>query len=371
MSVQIRSIETAVPGTVLRQTEARDLFQAQPGISRLGSRLIGAAFDASGIDTRGTVVDELDRVEREGDSVFYDAAQGRVLDPGTAARNALYTERAPELFTQAAERALGAASLSAEDVTHVVTVSCTGFYAPGPDYQLVRRLGLAPSTQRFHLGFMGCYGAFPGLRAARQFCEADPEAVVLVVAVELCTIHVTSSNDPEQIVATSVFADGGAAAVVTAREPAPGTPVLELDALATTLTDEGETEMAWTIGDHGFSMRLSTYVPAIIGANIEAAVAPLLASAAVGMDDVARWAIHPGGRSILDKVQTSLSLSDEQMRPSRDVLRTRGNMSSATVLFILQRLLHGEAVDGERIGAMAFGPGLTVELALLTKRGGQ
>ncbi|KZX21242.1 type III polyketide synthase [Rathayibacter tanaceti] len=371
MSVHIRSIETAVPGTVLHQSEVRDLFASQPGISRLGSRLLGAAFGASAIDTRNTVVAELDGAEHEGPSVFYDAAEGRVLDPGTAARNAVYTERAPELFTEAARRALEAASFDAADVTHVVTVSCTGFYAPGPDYQLVRRLGLAPSTQRFHLGFMGCYGAFPGLRAAVQFCEADPEAVVLVVAVELCTIHLTSSNDPEQIVATSVFADGGAAAVVTAREPLPGAPRLDLDALSTTLTDEGETEMAWTIGDHGFTMRLSTYVPSIIGANIEGAVAPLLEGAGVGLGDVARWAIHPGGRSILDKVQSSLALDDEQLHPSREVLRTNGNMSSATMLFILRRLLHGEAADGERVGAMAFGPGLTVELALLTKRGGE
>ncbi|MBF4463038.1 MULTISPECIES: type III polyketide synthase [unclassified Rathayibacter] len=370
MSVHLRSIETAVPRTVLRQSDVRDLFAAQPRVNRLGSRLIGAAFDASGIDTRFTVVDELDRAEREGASVFYDAASGLVLDPGTATRNALYAERAPELFTGAARRALAAAAVEPADVTHVVTVSCTGFYAPGPDYQLVRRLGLAPSTQRFHLGFMGCYGAFPALRAARQFCEADPEAVVLVVAVELCTIHLTSSNDPEQIVASSVFADGGAAAVVTAREAPPGVPLLVLDALATTLADESESEMAWTIGDHGFTMRLSSYVPSIIGANIEGAVAPLLEGAALGVGDVARWAIHPGGRSILDKVQGALGLDEEQLRPSREVLRTNGNMSSATVLFILRRLLHGEAADGERIGAMAFGPGLTVELALLTKRSG-
>lgn len=368
MSVHIRSIETAVPPTILRQPQARDLFAAQPGISRLGSRLIGAAFNASGIDTRHTVVDELDQEEREGESVLYDARSQRVLDAGTAARNALYTARAPELFTEAARRALEAASLSADDVTHVVTVSCTGFYAPGPDYQLVRRLGLAPTTQRFHLGFMGCYGAFPGLRAARSFCEADPGAVVLVVTVELCSIHLTSSNDPEQIVATSVFADGAAAAVVTAREPAPGTPVLEIDALASTLTPEGEDEMAWTIGDHGFTMRLSTYVPSIIGTNISGALAPLLESRDLAVGDVERWAIHPGGRSILDRVQSALDLDDEQLQPSREVLRTNGNMSSATVLFILRRLLHGDARDGERIAAMAFGPGLTVEMALLTRR---
>ncbi|WKK73026.1 3-oxoacyl-[acyl-carrier-protein] synthase III C-terminal domain-containing protein [Rathayibacter oskolensis] len=371
MSVHIRSIETAVPSTVLQQAGIRDIFSEQPGVTRLASRLIGAAFNASGIDTRSTVVDELDRGEHEGGGVFYDRESGRLLDPGTAARNALYTARAPELFTEAARRALESAAFAPADVTHVVTVSCTGFYAPGPDYQLVRRLGLAPTTQRFHLGFMGCYGAFPGLRAAQAFCEADPEAVVLVVAVELCSIHLTASNDPEQIVASSVFADGGAAAVVTAREPRPGTAVLEIDSLASTLTPEGEDEMAWTIGDHGFAMRLSTYVPAIIGTNITEALAAPLGETGLGVGDIARWAVHPGGRSILDRVQSALELSDEQMAPSREVLRTNGNMSSATVLFILRRLLHGEAGDGERVGAMAFGPGLTVEMGLFTKRGGE
>ncbi|AJM76808.1 type III polyketide synthase [Rathayibacter toxicus] len=369
MRTHIRSIETAVPGTLLRQSEIRDLFANQPGITRLGSRLIGAAFDASGITSRATVVDELDCRKHEGVSIFYDAATQRVLDPGTAARNAVYTACAPELFTTAARLALDAASLTAAEVTHVVTVSCTGFYAPGPDYQLVRHLGLAHSTQRLHVGFMGCYGAFPALRAARQFCEADHEAVVLVVAVELCTIHLTSSNDPEQIVATSVFADGGAAAVVTAREPVPGTPVLEFDALTSTLIDEGENDMAWTIGDHGFTMRLSTYVPSLIGVNIGGALDQLLATTSLGVGDIARWAIHPGGRSILDKVQVALGLDDEQLHPSREVLRNHGNMSSATILFILRNLLRGAARDGERIGAMAFGPGLTVELALLTQRG--
>ncbi|TDX82270.1 putative naringenin-chalcone synthase [Rathayibacter sp. PhB151] len=370
MSVHIRSIETAVPPTVLHQPALRDLFAAQPAVTRLGSRLIGAAFNASGIDTRHTVVDELDGEEREGESTFYDARSGLLLDPGTAARNAVYTARAPELFAQAAQRALDAAGFAPGEVTHVVTVSCTGFYAPGPDYQLVRALGLRVSTQRFHLGFMGCYGAFPGLRAARAFCEADPSAVVLVVAAELCSIHLTSSSDAEQIVATSVFADGAAAAVVTARAPEPGTAVLDIDELDTTLTPEGEDEMAWTIGDHGFTMRLSTYVPSIIGTNITAALEPMLGLGGVGAADVQRWAVHPGGRSILDRVQSAIGLSDEQMRPSREVLRTVGNMSSATVLFILRRLLHGEAAAGERIGAMAFGPGLTVEMALLTKRGG-
>lgn len=377
MAISIRSIETAVPDTELKQGEIRDLFAAQPGRTRLAQRQIAAVFDAAAIDTRHTVVDELDQQPREGTPVFYDAAAGELLAPSTGVRNDVYAERSPALFLAAARRALAAApGIEAPDVTHVITVSCTGFFAPGPDYAIVRELGLAPSTQRYHLGFMGCYAAFPALRAARAFCASDPGAVVLVVCIELCSIHLHASDDPDTIVASSVFADGAAAAVVTGRET-PGAnqhPRLDLDAFDSALIPTGEADMAWTIGDQGFDMVLSRYVPGIIGEHIVAGLAPLLASdpelAGRPAADVDLWAVHPGGRSILDKVQHALGLSDGQLAPSRATLREDGNMSSATVLFVLRRLLHGEGggPPDARVGAMAFGPGLTVESALLTRR---
>lgn len=382
MVISIRSIETAVPGVEVKQGEVRDLFLAQPGRSRLAQRLITSAFDSSAIDTRHTVVDELSgspaHVPPGGVPVFYDAEAGLVLDPSTGTRNALYAERSPDLVVTAARRALEAAhGIEASDVTHVVTVSCTGFYAPGPDFALVRDLGLSPRTQRYHLGFMGCYAAFPALRAARDFCRGDARAVVLVVCVELCSVHLQASDDPDTIVASSVFSDGAAAAVVSGREVAGGAggaggAVLDLDAFDTTLTPVGEGDMAWTIGDHGFEMVLSRYVPAIIGEHIHGALAPLLGGDAslVGQPAAAvdLWAVHPGGRSILDKVQHALSLSDAQLEPSRSTLAEHGNMSSATVLFVLQRLLRAGATAPQRVCAMAFGPGLTVESALLTLR---
>lgn len=381
MVISIRSIETAVPGVEVKQGEVRDLFLAQPGRSRLAQRLITSAFDSSAIDTRHTVVDELSgsraAVPPGGTPVFYDAEAGLVLDPSTGTRNALYAERSPELVVTAARRALEAADgIEASDVTHVVTVSCTGFYAPGPDFALVRDLGLSPRTQRYHLGFMGCYAAFPALRAARDFCRSDAGAVVLVVCVELCSVHLQASDDPDTIVASSVFSDGAAAAVVSGREVAGGAGgggvVLDLDAFDTTLTPVGEGDMAWTIGDHGFEMVLSRYVPAIIGEHIHGALAPLLGGDAslVGQPAAAvdLWAVHPGGRSILDKVQHALSLSDAQLEPSRSTLAEHGNMSSATVLFVLQRLLRAGTTAPQRVCAMAFGPGLTVESALLTLR---
>ncbi len=379
--VSLRSIETAVPSTVLEQQRARDLFASQPGLTRLGRRLVASVFDASAIDRRHTVLHELDGSDGTAQG-FYDAAAGAILSPSTGDRNAAYEREVRPLLVRAASKAIDAApDVDRADVTHVITASCTGFFAPGPDYILVRALGLAPSTRRLHVGFMGCYGAFPALRAAVSTCQAEPDAVVLVVCVELCSLHVHPSDDPDAIVAASVFAYGAAAAVVSGRPAPAGSTVLEVDAQETVLTDGGEADMAWTIGDLGFDMVLSSYVPRILEEQIADALRPLLdgptTAGITHWSQVERWAVHPGGRAILDRVQRALGLSAEQMAPSRAVLRDFGNMSSATVLFILRRLLHGDdATPGshashpaaERVAAMAFGPGLTVESALFTRR---
>jgi predicted naringenin-chalcone synthase len=373
MPVHVRSIATAVPATVFSQSGIRDIFIAQPNLTRLGRRLISAAFDASGIEKRYSVVEELSFSAQDGEPMFYDAGTGQILSPGTGARNEVYIEQATPLYLDAGRKALAAcAGLTADDVTHVITVSCTGFYAPGPDYHVVRGLGLRTSTQRYHLGFMGCYASFPALRAAKAFCDADPDAVVLVISAELCTLHVRSSSDPDTIVANSVFADGAAAAIVTARPAPTDVATLQLDSFETVLTPVGEADMAWKIGEAGFEMVLSSYVPRIIEEHIRGALAPLLAHepglTGAPYRDIEHWAIHPGGRSILDRVEANLDLRPEQLVPSRSILRDYGNMSSATVLFVLKQILEADTTaESERVCAMAFGPGLTVETALLTK----
>ncbi|RNE64114.1 type III polyketide synthase [Cryobacterium tepidiphilum] len=410
--VTLRSLQTAVPHTVLVQDEVRDVFAGQPGLSRLAQRLVSTSFNASGIDTRYTVIDELNLNDTSADPRFFDAKTGELLAPSTRVRNELYITEATKLYVEAGRRALEACpGVTAADITHVVTVSCTGFYAPGPDYMLVRELGLAPSTQRYHLGFMGCYASMPALRTAKQFVQADPDAVVLVVSAELCSLHLRTSSDPETIVASSLFGDGAAAGIVSARPPQPGETALTLDGFQTLITPVGEGDMAWKIGDEGFEMILSTYVPHIIDEHIESALAPLLAAdaelqelvspdgalrrgagAAAGAEQalpggpvpareaasvavlappldraIAHWAIHPGGRSILDKTEAKLGLSEEQLRPSRETLRRYGNMSSATILFVLKEILENpSAQDAERVCAMAFGPGLTVESGLMS-----
>ncbi|GAA3888474.1 hypothetical protein GCM10022381_32960 [Leifsonia kafniensis] len=430
MAVTLRSLQTAVPPTILVQEQVRDVFAAQPDLSRLAQRLVTTSFNLSGIDTRRTVIEELTLESDAADPQFFDPVAQRLLMPGTKVRNELYIVEATKLFVEAGRRALeNCPGVTAADVTHVVTVSCTGFFAPGPDYMLVRELGLSPATQRYHLGFMGCYAAMPALRTAKQFVEADPDAVVLVVSAELCSLHLRSSNDPDTIVASSLFADGAAAGIVSAREPWPGETALTLDQFETVITPVGEGDMAWKIGDEGFEMVLSSYVPHIIDEHIESALAPLLArdpvlaelvgedgsvytglavdqgdqvealldgtpagaggsdggasagsaTFATGSDPttavltkplneaITHWAIHPGGRSILDKTEAKLALTEAQLEPARQTLREFGNMSSATVLFVLKAIVDSPTIaDGERVCAMAFGPGLTVESSLMT-----
>ncbi|WP_255454409.1 type III polyketide synthase [Cryobacterium algoricola] len=423
MSVTLRALQTVVPSTVLIQDEVRDVFASQPGLSRLGKRLVTASFNLSGIERRHTVIEELTLDSEKPDPQFFDAATQTLLVPSTRVRNELYITEATKLFVEAGRRALAACpGVEAADVTHVVTVSCTGFYAPGPDYMLVRELGLKPTTQRYHLGFMGCYASMPALRTAKQFVEADPNAVVLVVSAELCSLHLRTSDDPDTIVASSLFSDGAAAGIVSSRAPAPGENALSLDLFETVITPVGEGDMAWKIGDEGFEMVLSSYVPHIIDQHIEGALAPLfakdpgLAAAIAALGEtmpieefasevaelaevaevssggsvatltapaiviaateaaraplstaIAHWAIHPGGRSILDKTEAKLGLSEAQLVPSRETLRDYGNMSSATILFVLKAILDApDTADGERLCAMAFGPGLTVESGLMT-----
>lgn len=378
--VHLRGLSTVVPPTVLPQPAVRDVFAAQPGLNRLAQRIITTSFDVSGIERRYTVLEELTFDQRGDDPVFFDRTTGDLLMPGTKARNDIYAVEATKLYLEAGRAAIASTpGIEASDITHVVTVSCTGFYAPGPDYMLVRDLGLGPAVQRYHLGFMGCYASIPALRTAKQFCEADPDAVVLVVSVELCTLHLRSSNDPDTIVASSLFADGAGAGIVTARPPEPGERALSLDRFETRITPVGEGDMAWKIGDHGFEMVLSNAVPSIIDDHITGALEPLfapddhlaeaLATDAAG-EHVAHWAIHPGGRSILDKVESRLALTEAQLVPARSTLRDFGNMSSVTVLFVLRNILDAaDSADGDRVAAMAFGPGLTVESALLTVEG--
>ena len=300
----------------------------------------------SGIGHRWSVLPEGQSPTADGG--FYDA----LAWPGTAARMALYAQEAPDLACAAIEQLAEAVEL--DGITHLVLASCTGFVAPGIDQIISRRLGLPGSVERLLIGFMGCYAAVAALRSARHIVRSEPSARVLVVTVELSTLHLQQTSELEPVLAMLQFGDGAAAALVTT-EPsgfALGQP------FATTLADSHDL-IRWAITDEGFAMHLSGEVPARIAAVLGDEA---FAAAAIGgqsASDVDGWAVHAGGRSILDAVERALHLPSDALQASRGVLAENGNMSSATLMFVLARLLAGPRVS--RGVALAFGPGLAAE----------
>jgi predicted naringenin-chalcone synthase len=360
----IRHIETLVPEVSYPQSMAGEVLSSRTESDRT-KRYIRKVYAESGIDQRHSVLTDF-LPGGQGSGLFVEA-DGSSREPTTGERNAVYVEKARELVPQIAKNAMAnCPGVDASEITHVITVSCTGFFNPGPDLLVIDALDLSPKVHRYHLGFMGCYAAFPALKMAAQFCDLDESANVLVVCLELCSIHLQNKDDLDSIVANSVFADGAAAAVVSSRAPEKGERGYLLNHFACNLAREGIEDMAWDIGDHGFNIVLSKYVARIIGAGIRGLIDEVFSESPLTPDDIVHWAVHPGGRAILDKIETGLDLDEEQIRASRETLARFGNMSSATVLFVLSAILADEKTrNDDAVCAMAFGPGLTIETSVL------
>jgi len=311
--------------------------------------LVDRMLKRSGVERRYSVLEPLP----EGSNAHALDVEGNFAFgsfPSTGARMRLYDREAAGLAEETVR------SLDGVDVaqtTHLIVTSCTGFAAPGVDLQLLRRLGLPLTTQRTLVGFMGCYAAISALRLARSIVLSEPGAKVLVVAVELCTLHIQETDDLEVILSFSIFGDGCAAAFVSA-EPRG----LRLDGFGTAVMPAAEDLITWHVGDLGFDMRLSGEVPATLGEALPGAVDQLVRGGPRAVD---LWAIHPGGRSVLDAAERALHLPGDALDPSRTVLRDYGNMSSPSVLFVLAEMMRRVPGSGARGLAMAFGPGLTAE----------
>jgi predicted naringenin-chalcone synthase len=295
----------------------------------------------------------------EGRSVDAEGFYTRGRFPTTAQRMARYEGSAATL----AVRAVAGLGLGprAGAITHIIVVSCTGLFAPGVDLEVIRRCGLSPSVERTTVGFMGCQAALNALKLARHIVRSEPEAQVLLVSVELCTLHLQETEDLEQMLAFLIFGDGCAAALVSA---APEGLALER---FHAIVENGTGELiTWNIRDQGFDMHLSGLVPKAVGRALRERAGDILDGTPVG--GIAHWAVHPGGRSILDSVQSALGLAAASLAPSRGVLRQFGNMSSATILFVLKAIME-TAGRGESGCAMSFGPGLSAESLLFRTAG--
>ncbi|HEV7299340.1 MAG TPA: type III polyketide synthase [Tepidisphaeraceae bacterium] len=362
--IGLLSIGLATPRSIA-QTESAAMGERLSCDEEQQRSWLRRVFSRAGAVNRGSVLQQSDD-PNDGRSIaeFYPPrAEPTDRGPGTAQRMNRYAIEAPQLAHRAAGDALADAAVPPERVTHLITVSCTGFTAPGLDVELIERLALRPSVSRLHVGFMGCHAALNALGAARAIALADADAVVLVCCVELCSLHFAYGWSPDRVVANSLFADGAAAAVV-ANVDRVGRPHLwQLDAVASLLVPGSREAMTWRIGDHGFEMTLSAQVPEMIERHLRPWCQEWLGSNGVRIADVDQWAVHPGGPRILTAAGTALELPDDALQRSRDILAARGNMSSATVLFILRQMAdenaHGRCV------AMGFGPGLMLEGVLL------
>jgi len=357
MPMLIAGIGTAVPAHRIAQADAAEIAQRYSCETAAQERLFKGMYRRAGVETRHSVVLERSDGDLDVRQSFYSSA-----NPTTQDRMRKYEEHAGGLAVSAGRESLRDAGVPPERVTHVVTVSCSGFSAPGFDIALIKQLGLAPEVARTHVGFMGCHGLLNGLRVARAFLGAEPRACVLLCAVEMCSLHHQYGWNADRIVANALFADGAAALVAVSGEPSSGS-LYQVVASGSRLLDDCEDAMTWRIADHGFEMTLSPRVPELISRTIRPYLESWLAEQGTTLAAVGSWAVHPGGPRILAAFGEATGLDRAMLEPSYQVLAEYGNMSSPTVLFILERL--------RRIGAprpcvaLAFGPGLAVEAALL------
>ncbi len=360
-SADITGLAVGVPGAAVSQEFAARLAASLSAGSTRQNKVISEIYRRSGVACRNST---LVRGNSGRDGEFF--SKRAACGPGTAERMQRYRLDAPALAIATARDALSDAQVEAEQITHLITVSCTGFSAPGFDVDLILNLPLPSTVQRTHVGFMGCHGALNALRLARALVAADSDNRVLVCCVELCTLHFQYAYDANNVVANSLFADGAAAAVIeSGNQRVSGNPIGCLAGTHSIILPDSRELMTWTVGDHGFQMTLSGSVPEIVRQSLPTVVNPWLAAHQLTVQDIRGWAIHPGGPRIVDAVETSLKLDDKQSEPSRTALSHHGNMSSPTVLFILDALRQRSEGHLPCV-IMAFGPGLTVELALLT-----
>jgi len=355
--IAILGIGTAVPEYRLNQADTAQRLSEALRDNTDSARWAKRLFKQCGVENRYTCEPNL--LESAEDCRYF-SQQSLQAVPTTAERMAIYKRESVPLALRAARNALHDGQADASEISHLITVSCTGQFLPGMDTQLVQQLGLAPDVKRIPLNFLGCAAGLRAVCLAKELAAHQHDAKVLIVSVELCTLHIQPSSKREDLFGASFFGDGASACIVGhASEEGYGGQFLLGDDRSIVLQGGAE-EMVWEVGNFGFDLYLSTTIPKLIGQFVPEQITTLC-----GDEPIDLWAIHPGGRGIIEKLADVYGLSDEQTRPSRTILRDYGNMSSATILFVLKEMkreLEGAKKEMRSGIALAFGPGLTCEM---------
>ncbi len=362
MTTQIIGLGVAAPLHSVPRDRSIEFAQSllyNPGRE---ARALPALYRMTSVRRRGSVL-----ISVENDTVnvaqdFYPQADStEQRGPTMKVRSDRYAVEAVPLALRACREAIVDAGIEPASITHLIVVTCTGFYAPGVDIELIEGLELNPETERVQVGFMGCHGAINGLRVARGLLAADPTATVLLVSVELCSLHYQYGWEPNRVVSNAIFADGSGAVVLQG-----GAADVNLPTVAATgsrLILDSKEAMTWRIGDYGYEMTLSAEVPGLIEAKLLDFITTWLGKHELQISDIGGWSVHPGGPRILRAVEVALKLPGEALACSREVLAAHGNMSSATMLFILRRFIDNATARPWLM--LGFGPGLEIEVALL------
>lgn len=357
MKSNIIAIGTAVPSHKLNQGEIVELVSEQLLLSPSKKRLLKSIYKATSIDTRYSVIRDISylfpSIDEKSSSIL--STQGRM---------AIYKEHALPLALSAIKQCMQQQTTkNTNDITHLITVSCTGMYAPGLDIEIVHQLQMGTTTKRTAINFMGCYGAFNALKVADDICRASTSAVVLIVCVELCSIHFQQTQDLDHFVSNAIFADGAGAALIQSSTDSKKN--LCIEAFNCDLLPQTSEEMGWYIGDYGFDIVLKSYIHEILKSGIASFMNKLLKQE--GIRNVDHYAIHPGGIKILQACEAALGITKDKNVHAYNVMRKYGNMSSATIMFVLKELMDYLTIKNnqETIFSCAFGPGLTLESMLL------
>lgn len=362
----IKSIGTAVPPNKISQSHHYSILENANGLTREEKLRLRKVYNKSGIENRYSVLAEF------GDDQFDDHL---LFDPsgispslGVSKRMSLFDDFALNLIESAALDCFNKINnFDKSLITHVITFSCTGMSAPGLDIQLIDRLGLNRNAERTCINFMGCYAAFNAIKVADHITKSVDDAVVLIVGVELCTLHYNKSKEPDQVVANAIFADGAAAAIISKLEFVTDHLKFNLLNFYSEFEPAGSKDMVWRIGDTGFDLRLSSYVPELLQNAMNDFIEKLFIRSKLTVNDIQYYALHPGGVKILEACEVALNITPLQNKISYEVLRDYGNMSSVTILFVLNEYLKmlTDADINKKMVSCAFGPGLTMESMVL------
>jgi predicted naringenin-chalcone synthase len=357
---KIISIGTAVPAFKHRQQNILDFMQRVYAPDEGNGRKLKFLYRNSGIDTRYSVIPDYSLPAAEW--MFYPPSENLEPFPNLEKRMEWFNRHAGILSLSATRKCLEKAEGVA--ISHLITVSCTGLSAPGLDLELLELLELPATTQRTSVNFMGCYAAVHAMKLADAFCKSDAQANVLIVCTELCTLHFQKESTIDNITSSLLFGDGAAAILISSDPVRNG---LNIDRFYSTVVSKGKQDMAWELSSHGFRMTLTSYVPELIAEDINRLFENSLGNAGLQREQITHWCIHPGGKKILEAAAEALSLGNGQLDSCFETLREYGNMSSPTLLFVLEKIIDSmDGSKGAKVFGAAFGPGLTMETFILS-----